>query len=232
MFVQDSNNRRTHKLKHNTYSDRTKQSVASVNQKITNAVTEISNKIDLSQLEPRLMAVYDEVMQQVGDRDYALECLIRCLTEKQPVEHPIIVAHNPTLFFAVAVGSTVTIPFQTIVDNHADYVFAGGIINPKRKGWYNVYCYIYDDFPGGAYTYNLHILGNGSIGIVDFHIGNRMFKMAGQQYVFCDGETDTISAALSHNADIMLAFNYNVGWHHKSYITVSFVGDEESAFIV
>lgn len=230
MYSQDENSRRTHKKKHNAYDDKAVQSVAAINEKITNNTTVINNKLDFDGLRPMLNSLFDEILEQVTDRDRALECLARQLV-KCGASRPVVVATTPTVNFVVPVGVTVAIPLQTLVDNHGDYHFSGGVITPRRQGWYNVYAHCYDSYAQAGTIYNLHIVGVGSIGLIDAHYGNRPFNMRGQQYVYCNGTTDTISMALSHAAGIPLNFNVPDA-QHRSYLTVSYVGDQYSAFVV
>ncbi len=231
MFAQTTNGRRTHKLKFNAYSDRTKQILASVMQKITNTVTEINQKLNVSELEPHLSAVYDQILEQVADRDRALECFAKSLIK--PETRPIIVARNPTANFAVNAGAITPIPFQGLVDNHADYDFSNGVVTPKRRGWYNVFGYCFDTYNQAVLTYNLHILSQGTMSIVDYHFNqNRPFKLMGQAYVYCNGTTDTITLCLSHNSVLVPMLFKVADFQHLSYMTVSWVGNENSAFIV
>lgn len=232
MYSQNDNSRRTHKLKHNTYSDKTAQSISSMSQKITEINNTVVNKINTDDLQPHLNSLYDQMLEQVGDRDKALECFVKQLFNCYAVR-PILTAHAPSADFAMDDGEVLVVPLQTLVDNHSDYHFDGaGVVTPKRKGWYSVYAHCYDDYAQAAATYNLHILGTGSIGIVNMHIGNRPFQLYGHQFVYCDGVTDTICMALSHNYAGVLTFNLTVGHQHKSYMTISYVGDQYSAYVV
>ncbi len=231
MFAHNNDSRRTHSLKQNSYSNRTRQLVANVTQKINKSLTLISAKPDLSQIEPILLSMYDQLKEEIADRDRALECFAKSLIK--PEARPIIVVKNPTANFAVNVGAATPIPFQTIVDNHADFDFSNGVVTPKRRGWYNVYGHCYDTYNQAVLTYNLHILSQGTISIVDYHYNqNRPFKLMGQAYVYCNGTTDTITLCLSHNGVLVPMLFHVPDYQHLSYMTVSWVGNENSAFIV
>lgn len=232
MYSQNETSRRTHKLKHNAYSDRNTQSVASLTEKMSNITTVLARKLNQSDVQPFLEYLHDQLLGSIVDRDQAIECFIKRLLNCNAAR-PILTAHAPSEGFSMNNGEVVVVPLQTLVDNHSDYHFDGnGVVRPKRKGWYSVYAHCFDDYAQQAATYNLHILGTGTIGIVNMHIGNRPFQLHGHQYIYCNGVTDTISMALSHNYAGVLTFNLTVGHHHKSYMTISYVGDQYSAFVV
>lgn len=152
----------------------------------------------------------------------ALLKLIEGLSEETSV---CCTLYNPTNNFTVEVGATTDIPFQDALVFHEELPFADGVITPTREGWYSVFAYCYDNYANGANTYNLHIVAQGSIGIVDWQVAAAPpFKLLGRQSVYCNGITDTISAALSHNAGGDLDFNYLVGGAHKSYLNVNYIG--------
>lgn len=134
-------------------------------------------------------------------------------------------------FFLVPVGATVDIPFDVVRVSHADYSITDGVVTPLRPGWYDVYGMLYDDYPNGAWQYDLHILGNGSIGIVESHIGAPAIRLHGRQLIYCNGSTDTISLAISHNANIDRHFNYVVGYHHTSYLNIHWIGESNSGVV-
>ncbi len=138
---------------------------------------------------------------------------------------------SPDPFFVVPVGDVVVIPFQVIRVSHLEYNITDGVVTPLRPGLYDVYGMFYDDYPNGAWEYDLHILGNGSIGIVETHYGAPEIRLHGRQPVKCNGSTDTISLAISHNANVDRHFNYLVGYHHKSYLNIHYIGDSNSGVV-
>lgn len=145
---------------------------------------------------------------------------------------PCCTLYDPTPNFEVTVGDIVEIPFRTARVYHGNFTVLGGVVTPKLEGWYSVYAYCYDDYPNGVHDYRFHLLGKGSIGIVDHHINAApLIKFSGRQSIYCNGTTDTISAALSHNAVADLNFNHLVGYHHKSYLNINYIGDVNSGNI-
>lgn len=164
-----------------------------------------------------------------------LLCKIRALrdliTEMSEKPSLCCTIYEPTYNFEVGAGDVVTIPFQNSVVEHPELPFANGVITPLRAGWYSVFAYCYDSYANGANTYNLHILGQGS-GIVDWQVAAAPpFKLLGRQSVYCNGTTDTISAALSHSDVDDLEFNHLVGGAHRSYLNVNYIGTEPSGYI-
>lgn len=188
---------------------------------------------------------FDKVSENIPDKHWKTSlkffkkalCSARSLRQliDEIAERPSLCCtlHKPTYNFEVAAGATTTIPFQEAYVYHDDLPFADGVITPQKEGWYSVFAYCYDGYPNGANTYNLHIVGGGSIGIVDLHVATAPpFKLLGRQSVYCNGTTDTISAALSHTAGGALNFNKLIGGVHKSYLNVNYIGTKPSGNII
>ena len=141
---------------------------------------------------------------------------------------PTVALDEPDPFFLVPVGAITPIPFDNVRVNHLEYSITDGVITPLRAGWYDVFGMFYDTYPNGAWVYNLYILGNGSLELVDTWDGAPTIRMYGRQPVHCNGTTDTISLAISHTANVDRHFNYLVGYQHRSYLNCHCIGTSDS----
>lgn len=138
---------------------------------------------------------------------------------------------TPEAFFLVPVGNTVVVPFTEVRVSHDEYEIEDGVVTPLRPGLYDVYGTFYDDYPNGAWRYDLHIQGNGSLDLVESHIAAPPIRLHGRQLIKCNGTTDTISLAIAHSANVDRHFNYLIGYLHISYLNIHWIGDLNSGTV-